>query len=162
MNTRVPYGIAFAFAAASAMAADVPKEGSYDFVSCWSGVNNPIAFSKTHTASAIEFSGTTRSATPGALFDNNTFHCVGLVTVINGKASNTIVCESVDPEGDRRLRQYSMANGKTSVTDLAGTGKYDGIVTIDQVQPLGPFPTIKPGTFQNCNHQFGTYKIKSG
>lgn len=26
--------------------------------------------------------------------------------------------------------------------------------------PAGPFPTIKPGTFQNCNRQTGTYKMK--
>jgi len=27
-------------------------------------------------------------------------------------------------------------------------------------QGLGPFPMIKPGTFQGCNHQTGTYKLK--
>jgi hypothetical protein len=25
---------------------------------------------------------------------------------------------------------------------------------------LGPFPVIKAGTFQDCNHQTGTYKLK--
>ena len=30
----------------SAFAAELPKEGSYDFNSCWSGVNNTITFSK--------------------------------------------------------------------------------------------------------------------
>jgi hypothetical protein len=25
---------------------------------------------------------------------------------------------------------------------------------------LGPFPLIKPGTFQTCNRQTGTYKLK--
>ena len=38
----------------SAFAADLPKEGSYDFTSCWSGVSNPIAFSKTHFAYSYE------------------------------------------------------------------------------------------------------------
>ncbi len=162
MNTRVPYAIAFALAAVSATAADMPKEGSYDFVACWSGVGNPVAISKTDSASAIEFSGTTRTATPGALFDNNTFRCVGLATTIDGKASNTVICESVDPQGDRSVRRYSMVDGKTTVTDLAGTGKYEGMVTTGQVQALGPFPMIRPGTFQSCNHQFGTYKLKAG
>jgi hypothetical protein len=25
---------------------------------------------------------------------------------------------------------------------------------------LGPFPVIKAGTLQDCNHQTGTYKLK--
>ena len=45
----------------SAFAAELPKEGSYDYTSCWSGVSNTITFSKTHTASSYEMTGTTRS-----------------------------------------------------------------------------------------------------
>jgi len=30
----------------SAFAGELPKEGSYDFNSCWSGVNTVITFSK--------------------------------------------------------------------------------------------------------------------
>ena len=41
----------------SAFAADLPKEGSYDFTSCWSGVSNTIAFSKTHFAFSYEMTG---------------------------------------------------------------------------------------------------------
>ena len=36
----------------SAFAGELPKEGSYDFTSCNSGVNSVITFSKTHTASS--------------------------------------------------------------------------------------------------------------
>ncbi|WOH61868.1 MULTISPECIES: hypothetical protein [Bradyrhizobium] len=36
-------GLAFG---GSALAADPPKEGSYDYTACWSGANNVIAFSK--------------------------------------------------------------------------------------------------------------------
>ncbi len=45
----------------SAFAADLPKEGAYDHTACWSGVSNAIAFSKTHTASSWEITGTTHS-----------------------------------------------------------------------------------------------------
>jgi hypothetical protein len=39
--------VAFPF---SAFAAELPKEGSYDFNSCWSGIaTNVITFSMTHT-----------------------------------------------------------------------------------------------------------------
>jgi hypothetical protein len=31
---------------------------------------------------------------------------------------------------------------------------------VGTVHALGPFPAIKVGTFQDCNHQTGTYKLK--
>jgi hypothetical protein len=34
------------------------------------------------------------------------------------------------------------------------------MVASGMVEALGPFPAIKPGTFQGCNHQSGTYKLK--
>jgi hypothetical protein len=57
----------------SAFAAELPKEGSYDYISCWSGVNNVITFSKTHTASSYEMTGTIRSNPPDGMFDKNSF-----------------------------------------------------------------------------------------
>jgi hypothetical protein len=43
---------------------------------------------------------------------------------------------------------------------VVGTGRYEGLVTSGTVTPLGPFPVIKAGTFQDCNYQTGTYKLK--
>ncbi len=143
----------------SAMGADLPKQGSFDFTACWSGTSSPIALSKTHTAFSYEITGTSRSAAPGGLFDNNTFHCVGVNASFDGSVRALTVCQSVDQEGDRWLREYSTVNGKTRIRE-AGTGKYDGILTVADVEPLGPFPAVKPGTFQQCNHQYGTYKMK--
>lgn len=59
----------------SAFAAELPKEGNYDYVSCWTGVNNTINLSKTYTASSYELTGSSRSTTPGRMFDKNTFRC---------------------------------------------------------------------------------------
>jgi hypothetical protein len=50
----------------SAFAAELPKEGSYDFTSCASGVASVIDFSKTHTGSNFEETGTIRSNPPEA------------------------------------------------------------------------------------------------
>jgi hypothetical protein len=33
-------------------------------------------------------------------------------------------------------------------------------VTQNSFENLGPFPAIKDGTSQACNHQTGTYKLK--
>jgi hypothetical protein len=148
--------------AGSAFAADLPKEGSFDFTSCWSGVSNTIAFSKTHFAYSYEMTGVARSNPPGGLFDKLAFRCVGMNASFDGKASGTTVCEGVDPDGDKRLTYFSLgSDGKMTRQTVTGTGKYEGMVeTGSTVQPLGPFPVIKAGTFQDCNHQTGSYKLK--
>ena len=148
-------------AVGSAFAADLPKEGRYDYTACWSGVSNVIAFSKTYTASSFEHTGTIRSNPPGGLFDKSTFRCVGMNASFDGKASGTTACEAIDQDGDKRLATFSLtSDGKVIRENVIGTGKYEGMVASGTVQPLGPFPEIKTGTFQNCNHQTGTYKLK--
>ena len=145
----------------SASAAELPKEGSYDYTACWSGVNNVITFSKTHTASSFEMTGTNRSNPPGGIFDKNTFRCVGMNASLDGKITASTVCEATDVDGDKRLAYFSTVDGKVTRTNVAGTGKYEGIVTTQTAfEQLGPFPTIKDGTSQNCVHQTGTYKLK--
>jgi hypothetical protein len=52
------------------------------------------------------------------------------------------------------------ADGTLRREAIAGTGKYEGLVSSGLVTPLGSFPVIKAGTYQACNHQTGTYKLK--
>jgi len=144
----------------SALAAD-PKEGPYDFTSCWSGVSNLITFSSTHSAFSYELTGTSRSAQPDGFADKNTFRCVGENHSFAGKSGGTSICEAVDAAGDKRLTYFFFDGDKTMREQVAGTGKYEGMaITSAAVQPIGPFPTIKAGTFQACNRQTGTYKLK--
>jgi hypothetical protein len=140
--------------------AEYPKEGKYDYTSCWSGTSSLITFSKTHFANNIEFTGSTRSNPSGGFGDMVSFRCIGTIHAFGGKPSGTVVCESVDRDGDKSLTHYAVGEGGAKRTAIAGTGKFDGMVSSGTTQPLGPFPTIKPGTFQNCNRQTGTYKLK--
>ena len=79
----------------------------------------------------------------------------------DGKNTAYTVCESIDVDGDKRLSYFSAADGKVTRTTVAGTGKYEGmVVTQNSFENLGPFPAIKDGTSQSCNHQTGTYKLK--
>jgi hypothetical protein len=153
---------ALACGAGSLNAADLPKEGKYDFTACWSGVGNLVAFSKTHTANSFEMTGSTRSNPPGGMFDKNSFRCVGASATYEKRTTLISVCEAVDVDGDKRLTHFTVAeDGKITRRTVLGTGKYEGLIDENAaVQPLGPFPTIKPGTFQNCNRQTGTYKLK--
>jgi len=144
-----------------AFAAELPKEGSYDYTSCWSGVSHTIDFSKTHSAFSYEMTGAIRSNTPGGMFDKETFRCVGMDASLGGKKSGNTVCEAIDADGNKRLTYFSLGrDGKVTREFVVGTGKYEGMVTTGTVEPLGPFPVIKAGTFADCNHQTGTYKLK--
>jgi len=145
----------------SALAGELPKEGNYDFTSCSSSVYNVITFSKTLIGSSYEATGTNRSNPPGGLFEKATFHCVGSYASLDGKVTASNLCENVDVDGDKYLTRILTADGKTTRTIVAGTGKYEGIVTTQTAfENLGPFPTIKDGTSQGCVHQTGTYKLK--
>src|SRR4051794_34487018 len=116
----------------------LPKEGRYDYTACWSGVSNQIAFSKTHTASTTEFTGTTRSEPPGGMFDKNSFRCVGMTTSFDGKNTGSTVCETSDVDGDKRLASFSAtSDGKVTRENVSGTGKYEGFTASGTVAPLG-------------------------
>ena len=165
MNKTLKHGCIAALvviaSAGSALAADLPKEGTYDFIACQAGVVTPIAFSKEYQAFSYEQFGSALSKVPGGLFDKATFHCMGLRTRFNGKETNNTVCENILPDGEKTLSTFSLkADGTYDRQFVAGTGKYEGMISSGTTESLGPFPTIKAGTFQFCNHQTGTYKLK--
>jgi hypothetical protein len=112
---------------------------------------------------ANDFTGVIRATTPGGIFDGDTFHCTGIGMMVDGKlASETTFCAATDKEGNKRLARFTNNDGTINREQLAGTGKYEGLaLTPTAVKPLGPFPTAKPGTFQGCNQQTGTYKLSS-
>lgn len=155
-------GILAAFTVAEYAAAQpLAKEGRYDFTACLSAVASPVAFSKTHFGFSYEATGTLRSNLPGGIMDNATFRCVGLNTSLGGKNSQNTLCEAVDHDGDKQLAYLVLgSDGKVTREVLAGTGKFEGMQMNGILVPLGSYPIIKPGTFQNCNHQTGTYKLK--
>ena len=111
--------------AASASAADLPKEGQYNYIACWSGVSNQINFSKAQSGFSFEMTGSTRSNPPGGMFDKNTFRCVGTNVSLDGKNSGMSLCETMDPDGDKRLAYFTTVEGKVTRQEVGGTGKYD-------------------------------------
>jgi hypothetical protein len=156
---NVAAGLAITTAGA-ATAQTLPKEGRYDYTGCYSTVINAISFSKTYSANTYELTGTILSNPPGGLFHKSAIRCVGMNRSFAGKVAGTAACEGVDPDGDKFLYTVSAQEGKTVRESIAGTGKYDGMAASGMTESMGPFPEIKAGTVQNCNHQTGTYKLK--
>ncbi len=147
--------------ASSALAADLPKEGKYDMTACISGTAKRIAFDATHSVMTVEQSGTALSNPPGGFLDKGTFYCLGLGTSLAGKVTYETICQVALPDGDKILSTFTQEpDGKITRKFVAGTGIYEGIAGSGIVEAMGTFPTVMPGTFQNCNHQTGTYKLK--
>jgi hypothetical protein len=146
----------------SAAAQTLPKEGNYDFTSCFAGVMTAMGISKTEGAFTFEMTGTNVTNPPGGMFDKVSYRCIGYATSFGGKVTNESFCEAVDKGGDKLFAKIALgSDGMTSNREvLAGTGKYEGIVSKGTAVSMGPFPVAKPGTFQNCARQTGTYKLK--
>ncbi|HXZ52058.1 MAG TPA: hypothetical protein VEH51_08660 [Burkholderiales bacterium] len=154
-------GAAMLAATGASVGAQPPTEGKYDFTACWSGTSDAISFSKSHVAYTYDLSGANLSNPPGGMFDHVDFHCIGLATVFAGKVMQTTLCEGVDPDGDKTLTRFDEDGQHGKRVFLEGTGKYAGMVSTGTQEPLGKFVPVRPGTFQGCNRQTGTYKMRA-
>src|SRR5260370_35311799 len=91
------------FIGSQAVAAELPKEGTYDLTSCYTVTSNDITFSKTISASSYELIGVNLSNPPGGIFDKTSFRCVGSSMIVDGNFSATTTCEAVDKDVDKFL-----------------------------------------------------------
>jgi hypothetical protein len=148
MYRTILCAIAALFIASQAAAAELPKEGKADVTGCYTVTANEITFSNTHTATTYEILGTNISNPPGGMFDQMSFRCVGLNSIVDAKFSATTFCESVDKDGDKILTRLIVGSvegvgqddthvGETVV--IAGTGKYEGMTRtgINENYPFG-------------------------
>lgn len=149
-------------AAGSALAAvNLPREGNYEVLACWTGSGNDIAASKDYSATSYEMVGTLVSVAPGGLGDQSTFRCVGMNTVVKGKGGGSNMCEVMDADGDKRMSAFQiLPDGKVLREFLVGTGKYEGMAMTTTVAMMPPLKEAKPGVFQGCNRQSGAYKLR--
>jgi hypothetical protein len=157
---RCACAIVATLALGSATAQSPPKEGNYDYISCWSGSSNDIAFSKTHGAGSFEFFVNNHTTPPGGMFDKTSARCVGLGAMLDGKRSGSSYCEATDKDGDKFMVRNLQEGPKATQEGIAGTGKYEGMVRTGISEPLGAFPPPAPGKFTGCARQTGTYKMK--
>lgn len=145
----------------TAFAAELPKEGNYDYTTCFTRVSTRIDYSPTHFAYSHEDTGTAVSSPPGGLFDSEAVRCVGMTASFDGKRSGSTVCEGVAKNGDKRLTRFWYDNeGVYQREAVTGTGQYEGMTTTGSVKAVGQPQQIKPGTTQYCNRAIGTYKLK--
>jgi hypothetical protein len=150
---------------AAAMAADLPKEGTFSVT--WSGA-------ATFKATAIGkerlvFAWDENSLAVGTgLFDHMTWHCFGLGDIANGMAQWNGYCVGTDTAGDQIAANVA-SDGKYAAdaksfpglaTLTTGTGKYAGISGSWKYVGHGPeFRTAAEGTYVEYGNLQGSYKL---
>jgi len=149
-----------AAAAAAAGPQHLAKEGAFAYRACYSGTSKAVVLSKSQVAFSVDLTGENVADTPGTFLDHASFRCEGIGTRFGKERTDKTACLFVDQDGDKALALVTMRNGKWHRQDIGGTGKYDGMVVHADVESMGRFPTMQPGTFQGCNHVAGTYKLK--
>ena len=146
-----------------ATAAEVPKEGTYDYIACYGGTMAQMKMPDGKIASTLEWTGGTHSNVANSPFDNNSFKCIGAgisAGVGKGWTTGRLYCTATDTDGDIRAVSFVIEDGKGTRHDDGGTGKFEGLTTTGTKSES--FAALKPaadGTIQECSHQTGSYKI---
>ena len=146
-----------------AFTADLPKEGTYDYTTCFARTVTQIEYSPTRSAWSYNERGSAISNPQGGMFDGDEVQCVGTTASLDGKRYGGSACIAVAKDGARRLTRFWYdADGKFQRETVGGTGRYDGMVTTGTVQTVKEPEGIKPGTqtVEYCNRNVGTYKLK--
>jgi hypothetical protein len=154
-------GIIFGFT--SAMAADLPKEGT--FKGTYTGFGTYKTFMIGDRALHV-FDENGTQETDG-FADHMTFHCWGTSIVENGEAAADGYCIGIDPA--RNLLQVKFAQDKHKVGDtavkgsvslIAGTGKFTGVIgTVATIHHAGEFLPLEEGTYVSHVTLEGNYKF---
>jgi hypothetical protein len=150
---------------AAAMAADLPKEGTFSGTYSAFSTNKATPIGKEGLVDAWDSNGLSLG---NGFLDHATWHCFGLYDVMNNKAQWHGYCVATDPAGDQILtnvatdgsypadaKSYS-ASGKI----MMGTGKYAGITGATTYVGHSPdFRTAVAGTIVENGPLQGSYKL---
>jgi hypothetical protein len=153
------------FLGTAAMAADLPKEGSYSGTYAAFGTIKSTQIGKERMLFVGDENGL--SLTNG-FQDHMTWHCWGTSEFANGVGQDQGYCVGTDPAGDQisqtfvtEKRPVDQKNYNALVKTTGGTGKYAGITAEEphDVCHSGEFKPATDGTYvQYCTIQ-GSYKL---
>ncbi len=141
----------------SSLAADLPRNGQFEFTACLAGKQVSIAHGPDHGVGTADLLGTQRSTPPGGLFDLTASRCVYSYGYLEGKYEADGFCEFRDAQGDTYLLRIHRSPGQAGVLDgLHGTGKYAGMNLRGEYDLSASFADT-PGHVNTCVKASGTF-----
>lgn len=160
-NHRYAFALILVTSSLTVCAADMPKEGKFDFNFCMAAAYKPVMASPQLSSGLIEAWASTYSNPPGGPFDNQGSQCGVISLSRDSNVENNGYCKMIDKDGDMWLFKFADRNfiGKFEV--VGGTGKYEGMTATADFKPLGGgAPSAAPGMVQTCNKVVGTYRLR--
>ncbi|MGE5616584.1 MAG: hypothetical protein ACM3X5_06685 [Bacillota bacterium] len=145
------------------LAADPPKQGTYDFTTCWTRNVTLIEYAPGKVAWSYDEKGTAVTSPRGGPFDGDEIRCVGARVSIDGKPSGDSGCIATSADGSKRFTRLTYdAAGKLQPQTVGGTGRYDGLAMTGTIETTKPPPPPQAGTrtVEYCNRNVGTYTMK--
>jgi hypothetical protein len=142
---------------------NIPKEGSYEFDFC------PIGRGKTFSAGDklfvmnYDLDAILRTTPSGRAFDRMGARCYGIYANVSGRQQESGFCELTDLDGDKWWMEYrgNPDGAGGTYTAAYGTGKYDGVTLRGEYHIDNAWGSVsKEVSFQGCNPNKGTYKLK--
>lgn len=149
---------------AAAMAADLPKEGTYSGTYSAVGTAKSVPIGKERLLLTFDENGLTVGE---GLFNHWTWHCWGWGDFTNGMGQDHGYCVGTDPTGDQVALNFSSDKHPMdqkivpgSFTLTTGTGKYTGISGSATYQADGSeFRSPEGGPVFDHNTHHGSYKL---
>jgi len=150
--------------ATTAMAADLPKEGTFSHATYHFGTWKGTMVGKGQFLGSWDHNGLSIG---NGITDHLSWHCWGLSETQNGINQGNGYCVATDPDGDQiggtTVAEKYASNAKTFrglATFTAGTGKYAGISgSFTYVCHGNEFKAAAEGTYlAHCDGQ-GSYKL---
>jgi hypothetical protein len=158
LSTAIVFG-------AVAMAADLPKEGTFSATYSAVGTAKTTQIGKERVLIALDETGLSVGR---GLFDHITWHCSGIENVTSGMGEYHGYCVATDPTGDQFVVNFNDGvkqawPAKTydySGTLTTGSGKYAGISgTIKGECHAGDFRPVSAETYLDYCAPEGSYKL---
>ena len=131
-----------------------------DMVSCANNEVTTIVSSEELTIMGVEGKGINMDNLPSKIYDNMTFHGVGVLKIDKGKISGTLYYKYMDPSGDFLVVEVSQVGMEREWKYLQGTGKWKGITGAGKAFYITKGKPIVPGTSQGCMKITGSYELK--
>ena len=147
----------------AAMAADLPKEGTFTATYSGAGTYKATSLGKERALGAFDENGLSVGT---GLFDHMTWHCWGLFNITNGMGQAHGYCVATDPAGDQIAAEVGDEKHDVSKpfgvkgTFTMGTGRYAGISGGWTLLAHSPeFKTAEGSYVQYGTSSQGSYKL---
>lgn len=139
-----------------------PAQQPIDYTDCGSGTFTLMSDAKEFTVLVFDIKGVTRSNHENKVFDNMTYHHVGVNRIVAGKWTVYGYTKYMDSDGDFVIFEINEAGPPMEGTwqFLYGTGKWKGIKGNGRhFHPSTTPRAIVPGTIQSCSRNVGTFEL---